>query len=269
MQKNNKKIVKKDIKQEQENIKLIEVIQKNYAWIIAGLTFLGVIVSNVLRFIEYITSKAYFLYFGIDYNLYNYSDKNFIYELCLSIIFILAFVSVFYCFKQIRENIKKKEWLKWENLINISFIVILNLYMTITTPGQQNLMSIIITIVILIIFEFVMSLIFFKKERESTQEQLKRDLINYIKILPFIIIFLIIMNSSRIYLNLTYQKQYKIINDNRAIVYSTNDYYITLDCDINNNEIVIYKGSQEKIENNNVKSQLTNFSKVEVKEKKQ
>ena len=95
MQKNNKKIVKKDIKQEQENIKLIEVIQKNYAWIIAGLTFLGVIVSNVLRFIEYITSKAYFLYFGIDYNLYNYSDKNFIYELCLSIIFILAFVSFF------------------------------------------------------------------------------------------------------------------------------------------------------------------------------
>lgn len=265
MQKVLKKREKQDIKEEQEKLSVTKIIHNNYAWIIAGLTFLGVIVTNVLRFIEYITSQAYFLYFGIDHNLYNYSDKNFIYELCLSIIFILAFVSVFYCFKQIRENIKKKEWLKWENLINIILILISNLYITITTPGQQNLMSIIITIIILIIFEFIMSLIFFKKEKESTQEQLKRDLINYIKVLPFIIIFLIIMNSSRIYLNLTYQKQYKIINDNRVIVYSTNDYYITLDCDINNNEIVIYKGSQEKIENNNVKSQLTKFNKVEMK----
>ena len=265
MQKVSRKREKQDIKEEQEKISVTKIIQNNYAWIIAGLTFLGVIVSNVLRFIEYITSQAYFLYFGIDHNLYNYSDKNFIYELCLSIIFILAFVSVFYCFKQIRENIKKKEWLKWENLINIILILISNLYITITTPMQQNLISIIITVIILIIFEFIISLIFFKKEKESTKEQLKRDLINYIKILPFIIIFLIIMNSSRIYLNLTYQKQYKIINDNRVIVYSTNDYYITLDCDIDNNEIVIYKGSQEKIENNNVKSQLTKFKKVEMK----
>lgn len=256
---------KQDIKEKQKKTSITKVIQNNYAWIIAGLTFFGVIVSNILKFIEFITSQTYFSYFGIDHNLYNYSDKNFIYELCLSIIFILAFFSVFYCFKQIRENIKKKELFKWENLINILLIFILNLYITITTPGQQNLISIIITIVILIILEFIMSLIFFKKETESTPEQLKRDLINYIKVLPFIIIFLIAMHSTRIYLNLTYQKQYKIINDNRVIVYSTNNYYITLDCDINNNEIVIYKGSQEKIENNNVKSQLTKFNKVEMK----
>ena len=104
-----------------------------------------------------------------------------------------------------------------------------------------------------------MSLMFFKKEKESTQEQLKRDLINYIKVLPFIIIFLIILNSTRIYINLNYQKQHRIIDDNRVIVYST------LDCNINNNELIIYKGSQEKIENNNVKSKLTKFNKVEIK----
>lgn len=265
MQKVSKTSEKQDIKENQNETFITKVIQNNYAWIIAGLTFLGVIVSNVLRFIEYITSQAYFWYFGIDHNLYNYFDKNFIYELCLSIIFILAFVSVFYCFKQIRENIKKKEWFKWENLINISLILISNLYIIITTPGQQNLISIIITIIILMIFEYIMSLVFFKKEKDSTQEQLKRYLINYIKVLPFMIIFLIIMNSSRIYLNLTYQKQYKILNDNRVIVYSTNDYYITLDCEINNNEMVIYKGSQEKIGNSNVKSQLTKFNKVKVK----
>lgn len=111
----------------------------------------------------------------------------------------------------------------------------------------------------------MISLIFFGKEKESTREQLKRYLINYIKVLPFIIISLIIMNSFRTYLNLIYQKQYKIIDNNKVIVYSTNEYYITLDCDINNNELIIYKGNQEKIENDNVKSQLKKFNKVEMK----
>lgn len=256
---------KKDIKEEKENIHIIKVIRKNYTWIIAGLTFLGVIVSNGLKFIEFITGQTYFWYFGIDHNLYNYSDKNFIYGLCLSIIFILALFSVLYCFKQIEENIKKNEIFKWENLINILLILISNFYIIITTPGQLNLISIIINIIILIIFEFMISLIFFGKEKESTREQLKRYLINYIKVLPFIIISLIIMNSFRTYLNLIYQKQYKIIDNNKVIVYSTNEYYITLDCDINNNELIIYKGNQEKIENDNVKSQLKKFNKVEMK----
>lgn len=265
MQKVSKISEKRDIKENQKKTSITKVIQNNYAWIIAGLTFFGVIVSNILKFIEFITSQTYFSYFGIDHNLYNYSDKNFIYELCLSIIFILAFFSVFYCFKQLKENIKKKELFKWENLINILLILISNFYIVINTPGQLNIISIIISVAILIILEFIMSLIFFKKDKESTQEQLKRDLINYIKVLPFIIIFLIIMHSTRNYLNLTYKKQYQIINDKRVVVYSTNNYYITLDCDINNNELVIYKGSQEKIENNNVKSKLTKFNKVEIK----
>lgn len=66
-------------------------------------------------------------------------------------------------------------------------------------------------------------------------------------------------------MNLTYQKQYRIIDENKVVVYSTNDYFITLNCEISNNELVIYKGSQEKMENNNIKSQLTKFDKVEVK----
>lgn len=245
---------------------LTKIIRENYGWVIAVLTFLGVIVSNILKFIEFITGQVFFSYFGIDHNLYNYADKNFVYELFVAIIFILAFFSVFYCFKQIKENIKKRELFKWENLINVLLILLLNLYITITTPGQQNLISIIFSVLITIILEFIMSLMFFKEEKESTREQLKRDLINYFKVLPFILIFLIILHSTRIYINLAYQKQYRIINDNKVIVYSTNNYYITLDCEINDNQLTIYKGSQEKIENNNIKSQLTKFNKAEIKE---
>jgi len=152
MQKTSKKSEKQKIEQEKEKISVTRVIRDNCAWIIAGLTFLGVIVSNVLKFIEFITSQTYFSYFGIDQNLYNYSDKKFIYELCLSIIFILAFFSVFYCFKQLKENIKKKELFKWENLINILLILISNFYIVINTPGQLNLISIIILMLLKVMF---------------------------------------------------------------------------------------------------------------------
>lgn len=249
-----------------EKISVTDIIQKNYAWIIGGLTFIGVIVRNLLKFVEYITSLAYFSHFGIDQNLYNYQNENYFYELCLSIVFVLACISVFYCFKQIKDNAKKKEYIKSENIIDGLLIIISNFYIVITTPGQQlNLVSIIILIIILISFEFILSLLIFREEKDDSPIQLKRDLMNSLKAIPFIVIILIGIHYAKININLDLNKQYRIINNDKIIVYSTNDYYITLDCTINNEELTIYKGSQEKIESNNIKSQLTEFDKVEIK----
>ena len=43
---------------------LTKIIRENYAWIIAILTLGTVIVSNILKFIEYLTSLTYFQYYG-------------------------------------------------------------------------------------------------------------------------------------------------------------------------------------------------------------
>ena len=48
-------------------------------------------------------------------------------------------------------------------------------------------------------------------------------------------------------------------------MYSNNDYYITLDCDIKDNNLTIYKGRQEKIDNKNVYTVSKTFEKVELK----
>ncbi len=262
-----KKKQKKDI-DSKEKISVTEIIQKNYAWIIGGLTFFGIIVRNLLKFIEYITGFAYFSHFCIDHNLYNYQNENYFYELCLSIIFVLACISVFYCFKQIKDNTKKKEYIKSENIVDSLLIIIFNLYIVVTTPRQQvNLVSVIILTTILIIIEFILSLLIFKEEKDNSPIQLKRDLINGLKTIPFIVIILIGLHYAKINIDLNLYKQYRIINNNKVIVYSTIDYYITLDCTINNDELTIYKGSQEKIENNNIKSQLIKFDKVEIKMK--
>ncbi len=91
------------------------------------------------------------------------------------------------------------------------------------------------------------------------------DLLNSLKILPFYLILLIftflLSYDSQIVMN----KSYRIINDDKVIVYATNDYYLTLDCEIKDNKITIYKGKQTKISNENVVSELINFDEVKLK----
>lgn len=242
---------------------LTKIIRENYAWIIAILTLGTVIVSNILKFIEYLTSLTYFQYYGLDHNLYNYYDKNFIYSICLSVVFLIAFGFLLYCMKEIKDDFKKNLTLK-----NISIIVLANLYLTIVYCSNLSNTYKLINFVAFILLEYISSIFIFKKndDQKVNEKNRKKFIIDYFKSLVFLIILLILCNSTRLYINLQSLTNYRIINDNKVIVYSTNNYYITLDCEINDNQLTIYKGSQEKIENNNIKSQLTKFNKVEIKE---
>lgn len=242
---------------------LTKIIRENYAWIIAILTLGTVIVSNILKFIEYLTSLTYFQYYGLDHNLYNYYDKNFIYSICLSVVFLIAFGFLLYCMKEIKDDFKNNLTLK-----NISIIVLANLYLTIVYCSNLSNTYKLINFVAFILLEYISSIFIFKKndDQKVNEKNRKKFIIDYFKSLVFLIILLILCNSARLYINLQSLTNYRIINDNKVIVYSTNNYYITLDCEINDNQLTIYKGSQEKIENNNIKSQLTKFNKVEIKE---
>lgn len=242
---------------------LTKIIRENYAWIIAILTLGTVIVSNILKFIEYLTSLTYFQYYGLDHNLYNYYDKNFIYSICLSVVFLIAFGFLLYCMKEIKDDFKNNLTLK-----NISIIVLANLYLTIVYCSNLSNTYKLINFVAFILLEYISSIFIFKKndDQKVNKKNRKKFIIDYFKSLVFLIILLILCNSARLYINLQSLTNYRIINDNKVIVYSTNNYYITLDCEINDNQLTIYKGSQEKIENNNIKSQLTKFNKVEIKE---
>ena len=68
-----KKSEKQKIEQEKVKISVTKVIKDNYAWIIAGLTFFGVIVSNVLKFIEFINKIEMA---GSQKNQLTFTEKN-------------------------------------------------------------------------------------------------------------------------------------------------------------------------------------------------
>ena len=250
---------------------ILDVLKNNCTWIIGVLTFLGLIMKGMLEFAEYITSEIYFSYYGLNHGLYNYSNKGGIYDLIISIIFALAFISVLACCEQLKEQIKNKNILSRKNFKNIKLIIVSNIYIVLTSSEKKNMIEIPILVIALIIFEMLISGKFFNefKNMDKTQidrDQLRKNFVDYIKLIPYILVFLIFMNTVAIYLNLQYQKEYNIINNNKVTIYTTNDYYLTLDCDINGDEIVIYRGRQEKIDNNNIKTQKIKFNKVKVQQ---
>ena len=54
----------------------------------------------------------------------------------------------------------------------------------------------------------------------------------------------------------TEKDRYRVINDNKVIVYTTKDYYLVLDYKIDKDKMFIYKNTQNKIDNLNVNSKF-------------
>lgn len=258
-------------KKRKEKIKdsktITELIKENYAWIIAVFGVLGVIILNIFRFVEYITGSAYFSYYGLDINLYKYYDQKFLYELCISIIFMCAVSSLMYCYKQISYNFKNKIVFSKENFYNFTIIIFSNLYLTFMLKIEFNIITIIICLLSLIIIESIISYFAFNdKKKEPTETiTLKQEFINYVKFLPFAIIILMMCQIIRTYSSLSLKSEYRIIDGNKVIVYSNNDYFLTLDCEKDGDNLVIYKGTQTKIDNTSVYSKLEKFKDVTIK----
>lgn len=242
--------------------KKIEFIQKNYTWIIGIFTVITVIVSHIFKFTEYIKCSYYFSFYGLDINLYKYSDKGFIYSLCLSALFIFAFVSLLYCFYQMVnsiENIKmNKETIK-NILCNLVIVVIANLFLFLFFKLEWKFYN----VLVLLIIELIGTCIMFGSKNKNNDLSYEK-IINFLKKLSFLIIILIILYGCKTVLELGNKKDYRIIDDNKVIVYTSNNYYLTLDCKVNNDELTIYKGTQEKISNVNVYSKYTKFKKVHI-----
>lgn len=89
-----------------KNNKTLDFLQKNYGWIVALITGVSIIITFVLKFIKYIYSTFYFYYYGISYELFNSEELNILYNFGFSIIILLCFFSLIYCYIQLF-NLKK------------------------------------------------------------------------------------------------------------------------------------------------------------------
>ena len=162
---------------------------------------------------------------------------------------------------------KKEMNVKLSTIVfNILLIIVSNIIVVLSLNYKYSLCQLIFNFLELIAIEIVMSVIFFKiDKREKNKKYDLIDLSNTIKIVPFYIVLLLFSLILSYGSNIVMNKSYRIIGNDKVIVYTTNDYYLTLDCKIKNNELIIYKGKQSKINNEDVVSELINFDKVELK----
>ena len=243
--------------------KIFKFMQKNYGWIVAVITGISVVTSFILRFIKYMYSIYYFSYYGLSYELFNSNELGFLYNFGFSILVLLCFGSLMYCYIQLF-NIKK---MKLKTILcNIFLILISNIIIVASTNVKYSIWQYILNVIGLIIVEIITSIVFFKmdkKEKNKTYEE--NNLPNVLKIIPFYLILLIFSFLTSYGLNIALNKSYRIIDNNKVIVYATNDYYLVLDCEIKDNKLTIYKGKQAKINNENIISELIHFDEVNLK----
>lgn len=245
--------------------KIFKFMQKNYGWIVAVITGISVATSFILRFIKYMYSSFYFSYYGLSYELFNSNELGFLYNFGFSILILLCFVSLMYCYIQLF-NVKKMKVKVKTILFNIILIIISNIIVVYSTNIKYSIWQFILNVVFLIIFEIIIVIIFSRtNDKEKSKKNDTNDLLNSLKILPFYLIILIFSFLLSYGFQIVMNKSYRIINDDKVIVYTTNDYYLTLDCEIKDNKITIYKGKQTKISNENVVSELINFDEVKLK----
>ena len=238
-------------------------LQNNYGWVVAVITGLTVAISIILRFIKYMYSSYYFSYYGLSYELYNHNELNFLYNFGFSILVLLCYASLTYCYIQLF-NMKKIN--AKTILFNIVLILISNVFVVYSISVKYSIWQFIINLVVLIVFEVLITKIFWRTiEKEKRNENNKSDLLNRLKIFPFYLILLIFMLLFNYSSQIKNNKSYRIINDDKVIVYATSDYYLILDCEIRDKKIKIYKGKQTKIKNEKVVSELIHFDEVNLK----
>lgn len=243
--------------------KIFKFMQKNYGWIVAVITGISVATSFILRFIKYMYSIYYFSYYGLSYELFNSNELGFLYNFGFSILVLLCFGSLMYCYIQLF-NIKKMK-LK-TTLCNIFLILISNIIIVASTNVKYSMWQYILNVIGLIIVEIIASIVFFKMDKKEGNKTYKENnLPNVLKIIPFYLILLIFSFLTSYGLNIAMNKSYRIIDNDKVIAYATNDYYLTLDCEIKDNKLTIYKGKQAKINNENIVSELINFDEVNLK----
>lgn len=238
---------------------ILSYLQKNYGWIVALITGVSIIITFILKFIKYIYSTFYFYYYGISYELFNSEELNILYNFGFSIVIILCFCSLIYCYIQLF-NSKKLE-LKTK-AFNIFLIIVSNMVVVYSINSEYSIWNFIINTCLLIVTEIIMTFISFKKQKKEGTET--RSILNSLKALPFYLIFVVFVILFKYGVEIKMNKTYRIIDNNKVIVYTTENYYLTLNCEIENNVLVIYQGSQIKIDNKDIESKLIKFKDIKM-----
>lgn len=238
--------------------KILKFIQKNWSIIsvVIAVAFAGII--NIYKILHVFYYNFIFRYYDIDFSFYQFND-NYFFGFAISIVLILGLVCTFYSWIKIREgNLYKARIIDWVIvfLTNILYIYFLT--------NRLSIINLIILFILICLSELAISFLFTTKQSEENDPFSLMEWIKYLVLLIFWIFIVVLMVA---FANSNALSSYRIINESQAIVYSTKDYYIVIDCEIKEDRLILYKGTQQKINTENIYSELKTFKEKDVEYK--
>ncbi len=251
-------------KEQKKEVLSLKLIKQNYAWVIAVVTAIGVLSINIFKFLEFIMAIFYFNFYDLSLGLYKYTDQSIIYMLFTCIFIGILFYRVLYSMYLLRKNFKFSIAFIKAYAFEVEEIVFFNFLVAGIYGIQYGILSFILFFCVFVILEFIGSLLLFRNKNFSKIKEInvKYLFLAFLRILPVAACYIILSVAVVLNLGLSGVKNYRIINDNKAIVYSNNDYYLTLDCEVEDNKLILYKGRQNKISTEDVYSELIKFDEV-------
>ena len=245
----------------------------NIATILQILTVALTGLTLFCTFIDYISQMIWFDYWSIDKSFFNQNlsniTNNLIYYFFVFIILLFPFIKYF----KIRYY---KEKLNSYIKLFVLFTAIYPFFFIQNTSSFNSKNEELLVYFSGLILCLALMTIYIDKIIKFVDKTKEKDYIfvTYREIIENILIFFVAIFISFSLIGLfkaIFKRDFKVIdNDNscNAILYSTQDYYIVAECKIEQNDLIIYKDLQRKIDNYDIAYQTRNFNSIKIKTSK-
>lgn len=240
----------------------IKKIEKYIPWILTLVPIISSLFLGLMKSYQYVIGQIFCSYYGINFDLFDLSVRGIFYDILFCFISVSIFGVASYYKGQF--NFFKP---KISDLKNIVYCLLCTIILSVYCWWSLELN--LVEIIIFFIYMFLMEKFCFYIINKDTKKEVK--FIDFKSglfecLMSLILIFVIPLfgfGFSKRW-DIENLKEYRIIDDNKAIVYTTNDYYVVLDCEEKDDVLYLKKGYETKI-TGDVKSKLKEYKKVIIK----
>ena len=212
----------------------------------------------------------WFDYWSIDKAFFNQNlsniTNNLIYYFFVTLLLLFPFIKYF-------KNLYYKEKLNSRIKSYILFTVIYTFFFIQNTANFNSKNEKLFTYFFGLLLCLKLMKIYIKKIIKFIDKMKEKDyiFITYREIIENILIFFVAIFISFSLIGLSkafFKRDFKVIDNDdscNAILYSTQDYYIVAECKIEQNDLIIYKNLQRKIDNYDITYQTKKFNSIKIK----
>lgn len=250
-------------------------LKENITWITATVTAVVGVWAFLLNISSYINYSSLSSYYGTSLEFFTYNHWYYVYAFVLLSLIIFSVLAWFFSFNDLFGSLffkKSKKYIISNVVIIISSYVVLFLILKLAVGIIQSL----ILTTLIQLFSYVIVKFVYKKfsgiDKASTATDYNPyiEAKHYFKKMPFYFIIIVFLMKVINVSEYAMKKEYKVIDTEnescQVIVYTTKDYYLTLNCKITNNNLTLYKGTETKIATDNVKTSKIIFENVYLKD---